>query len=187
MAEQDVAARRASSSPSLDLVARAGRDRLSGSGDFGPASNTSRSAMLGVELTVPVFTGGARSARYDGARASAEQARAEEDAARRRIVLQARAAWLSLASGAERVEALAAGERASLQRVEATRLAHDNGERSTLDLLQAEADEARAALALLEGRASLVLDRLRLAAAAGALDEDELARADALLEPAGTH
>ena len=47
----------------LNLVAQAGRDRLSGSGDFVSASNTRSTRVIGNSLSVPLFTGGYREAK----------------------------------------------------------------------------------------------------------------------------
>ena len=49
--------------PTLDLVAQAGQERLHGSGDFGRARNKSLNAMVGVQLNVPLWSGGMRSAK----------------------------------------------------------------------------------------------------------------------------
>ena len=59
------------------------------------------------------------------------------------------------------------------------------GRRTTLELLNAENDAAAAELALLQARVALLLDRLRLAALAGKLDELQLQQVNAsLLQPA---
>ena len=55
------------------------------------------------------------------------------------------------------------------------------GERTTQELLNAENDAASAELALLQARVSLLLDRLRLAALAGRLDETQLQAVNASL------
>jgi len=51
----------------VDLVAQAGQERLHGSGDFGNARNKSVNAMVGVQINVPLYTGGWRSAKQDEA------------------------------------------------------------------------------------------------------------------------
>jgi outer membrane protein len=174
LARQDVSKSRLLSSPSLDLIAKVGRDRLSGSGDFGPASNTANSGMIGVQLTIPVFTGGYRSAQHEEALRMAEKARLDEARARQQVALQTRASWMSLTTGADRVMALKAARDASRARLESTRLGQEVGDRSTLDLLNAQSDAAAAELALLQARVGLYTERLHLAELAGALDEDQL-------------
>lgn len=162
-------------SPTVDLVAQVGRERLSGSGDFGAASNLSVQRAVGVQLTVPLSTGGWRSAKHSENAALEEKARADHEHARQQARQQARAAWLDLSVGRGRIEALATGWRASLARLDATRVGLQAGDRTTLDLLNAQNDAAAAELALLQARVRQSTQRLRLAAAAGALDEVLLA------------
>ncbi len=187
----EVAAQRAAkvavgASAAIDLVAQASRDRISGNGDFGSAGNTAANAMIGVQLTVPLFTGGMRDAQEREAQRLVDQAGAELDRAREQVARQVRAAWLGLASGAERVRALLQALEASESRLDATRTGHEVGERTTLDLLNAENDRAAARLALAQARVGLWVDRLELAALAGQLDEAALRAADADLAPAAS-
>ncbi|HKB53323.1 MAG TPA: TolC family protein, partial [Ramlibacter sp.] len=168
-------------SPTLDLIARAGRDRLSGSGDFGAASNTSTQRALGVELNVPLYTGGWRSARHDETTALVAKARSELERARLLATQGTRAAWLDLSAGQERIGALEAGLKASRARLEATKLGLEVGDRTTLDVLNAENDAAAAELALVQARIALITQRLSLAASAGSLDETELTAANRAL------
>ena len=184
VARQEAFKSRAASSPSLDLVAKVGRDHLAGNGDFGPASTTASSGMIGVQLTVPVFTGGYRSAQHEEAVDLAEKLRADEQRARQQVALQTRAAWLGLTVGAGRVAALSAALDASRARLDATRLGQQVGDRTTLDLLNAEADASSAEMNLLQARIGLLTERLHLAALAGALDEDQLKTVNANLQAA---
>jgi outer membrane protein len=170
-------------SPTVDLVAQAGRERLSGSGDFGSASNTSMQRAIGVQLTLPLYTGGMRSARHDEAAALAEKARAELARAREQATQQARGAWLDLSVARSRTAALASALQAARARLDATQVGLQAGDRTTLDLLNAQNDAASAELALLHARAQFQLQRLQLAATAGVLDEAVLAAVDGELVP----
>jgi outer membrane protein len=170
-------------SPTAELVAQLGRERLAGDGDFGTASNTSRQAAIGVRVSVPLYTGGLRSAQSSQALARIEEARARVDAARQQAEQQARDAWLALSIGAERLDALAAAREAGRARLDATRTGLQAGDRTTLDLLNAENDTAAADLALTEARVQLLTQRLRLAALAGELDDAALRRANDALDP----
>ena len=164
-----------SASATLDLVAQAGQERLSGSGDFGSgARNKNTNAQVGVQLTVPLFTGGMRSAKQEEALRLLEGAQAQLDATREQVAQQVHAAWLGLSVGRERVEALSQALQASEARFESTQLGHEVGDRTLLDLLNAQNDSAGARLALAQARSQLLLERLRLAQLAGQLDEDTL-------------
>ena len=169
------------SSATVDLVAQAGRDRLSGSGDFGSASNTGANRMIGIQLSVPLFTGGYRDAKQEEAMRLADKAAADVERTRQEVAQQVRAAWQGLSVGAERVQALAEALNASGARRDATQLGREVGQRTTLDLLNAENDAASAQLSLAQGRVGLLLDRLRLAALTGQLDEGALRSVNAEL------
>jgi outer membrane protein len=162
------------SSASVDLVAQAGRERLSGSGDFGNASNTATNRMIGIQLNVPLFTGGYRSARETEALRLADKAQAEAERTRQEVAQQTRAAWLGLQVGAERVQALDEALKAGTSRRDATQVGRQVGDRTTLDVLNAQNDTAQARLAVSQARVALLLDRLRLAALAGQLDASAL-------------
>ena len=69
----------ARASTNVDLVAQVGQDRLTGSGDFGPASVNSNTSTIGIQVSVPLYTGGLRSARRDEALHLADKAHAEAD------------------------------------------------------------------------------------------------------------
>ena len=172
----------AMAAPALDLVAQVGRDRLSGDGAFGPATNDARNRMIGLQLTIPLYTGGMRSAQRDEALALADKAVAEGAQLEKQVALQARAAWLGISAGARRVTALEATDRATRARLEATRVGRGAGDRTTLDLLNAESDAMAVQLSLLQARVALALDRLRLAALAGQLGEEDLLQLDRTLQ-----
>jgi outer membrane protein len=181
VARQEAAKYGAAAAPSLDLVASVAQDRLSGSGDFGSATNSLNNALIGVQLNVPLYTGGWRSARQDESLRLADKATAEGERQAQQVALQTRAAWLGLTVGASRVAALSDALVATRSRLEATRIGRQVGERTTLELLNAENDTAAAELALMQARVSLLLDRLRLAALAGKLDEAQLQLVNASL------
>ena len=173
-AEQEARKSAGALAPTVNLVGQIGRERLSGSGDFGNASQTGTQRAIGVQLAVPLYTGGARSARSDETQALAQQARAQLEQARLEAAQQTRAPWLDLTVGSARLAALEAALQASRARLDATRTGLQAGDRTTLDLLNAQNDAAGAELALLQARVQQLTHRLRLAALAGELDEAQL-------------
>ena len=185
VARQEAAKSSAALSPSVDLVAQIGGERLSGRGDFGSASNSSANRMIGLQLSVPLYTGGMREARQYEAFRGIEKAQAQADRARQQVAQQIRTAWLGLTVGAGRVAALSQALGSSRSRLDATRLGRQVGDRTTLDLLNAENDAASAELTLLQARIELLMNRLRLAAAAGRLDEGWLQSVNASLQATG--
>lgn len=183
VATQEAAKSAGALSPSLDLVAQVGRERLSGPGDYGHASNSSGNRMIGLQLSVPLYTGGMRGAREQEALRGIDKARAQADRTRQQVVQRTRTAWLGLTVGAGRIAALSQALVSTRSRLDATRLGRQVGDRTTLDLLNAENDAASAELTLLQARVEFLMNRLRLAAVAGRLDEAWLQSVNATLQP----
>ena len=184
IAQQEAAKHGRRASATVDVVGQFAQERLSGHGDFGNASNRAGNRSIGLQLTVPLFDGGARDARQQEAQRQAQQAAADLDNNREQVAQQVRAAWLGLSVGSERITALAQALHAAQARRDATALGREVGHRTTLDLLNAENDHAGAQLALAQARVDLVMARLRLAALAGALDAQALRAADLDAAPA---
>ena len=168
--------------PTVDLIAQIGADRLSGNGDYGSASSSASNRIVGVQMTVPIYTGGMQSARLLEASRGIEKAEAMADRARLQVAQRTRVTWLGLTVGVGRIAALSQALESSRLRLDATRLGRQVGDRTTLDLLNAENDSAVAELTLLQARIEVLMNRLRLAEVAGQLDETWLQSTNASLE-----
>lgn len=175
--------RAAAGKPTLDLVAQASHQRLAGHGAYGSARNRGVEGMVGIQLQIPLSTGGMVRAQTHEAAERVNQARAELDLVREQLRQQVRAAWQGLQAGDTRISALEQRLTASQERLAATRLGLEVGDRTTLDLLNAENELATAELALVQARSDQVLTQLRLAALGDRLDESWLARVDTVLAP----
>ena len=182
-AQQEAAKHSAAAATTLDLIAQASREQLSGSGAYGSASTSMSQQMVGLQLNLPLYTGGYRDAKQEEAQRLEQGARAELEQARQQVSEQVQAAWLGVQTGEARLQALAAALKASRARLDATQLGRQVGDRTTLDLLQAQNDAAAAELALVQARVELLQQRLRLEALAGQLDEGRLQAVNALLRP----
>jgi outer membrane protein len=181
IARDEVAKYRALVSPSLDLVAQLSDERMSGRNGFGTSRLSSSAATLGLQLTIPLVTGGMRSAKHDEALALAEKARFEAEALRRDVLRHTQAAWLAVTTGIAQVRAQEQVLRSASERLEATETGQEVGARTTLDLVNAQADRYRAQLRLAEAKYRLLLGRLRLAASAGELSEADVQAVNAVL------
>ncbi len=172
----------ATAAPTLSLVALAGGDRLSGNGAYGTGAVASSSnAVVSLQLSVPLYTGGMRTARGDEAVALAERARHEADATRKAVLMQARRAWLGAAGGLTRIDSLQTAVDSARSRLDATEIGYEVGARTTLDLLNAQADLFRARRELQQAKIQVLVDRMALALAAGELSDGELGSANANL------
>jgi outer membrane protein len=174
MAQQEVRKHRVSTSATLDAIAVASHERLSGNGDFGAATNTQNQQMVGLSLTLPLYTGGWREGKLKESLSALDKATAELDLLRTQIGQQTRMTWLALNSGQAQVKALTDGWIASSSRLEATRLGRQVGDRTTQELLNAENDAAGAEIALLTAQTQRLLNRLKLDALTGRLSIQSL-------------
>ena len=174
LAEQEAVKASRSGSIKIDLVAQAAVDRLSGSGRFGSASNAQQQFMMGVQMQIPLTTGGQVDARVQELLRLQDKARAERDSTQLAVTQQVRATWLKLQASAARTQALEAFDRASQERLSATELGRQVGDRTTLELLQAQNDAIQTQSNLLEHQARIAEQRLQLMALTGQLDEPAL-------------
>ncbi len=173
---------KAGNAMTVDWVAQAQMDRLSGQGMYGSASNQTAQYMVGLQLNMPLSTGGMMEAREREALKQVEKLRYDQDAAELQIEQNVRDAWQSLSSAPARLQALAQSEKASKARLSATRQAHRTGARTTNEWLGAEHDAAQSELAVMQLRIQTAMDQLHLSAASGELSEAQLRQVNALLK-----
>ncbi len=174
LAEQEATKAARFASTKVDLVAQAGGDHLSGSGRWGSASNSARQYMVGVQIQVPLYTGGQLDARHQELLRLQDKAQADLDSARLAVAQQVRTSWLHLQAGGARTQALESALRAAQVRLKATQLGRQVGDRTTLDLLQAHNDAMQSQSNLLGHQTRMAQERLQLMALAGQLDEAAL-------------
>jgi outer membrane protein len=161
----------------LNLVGQVGRESLTGTGDYGDAGATQRLASLGLHFTVPLFSGGMRAAQRHAADASLRAASADLEGAEQQLDLQIRSAWLAASNARARVQAMLRAEESAETRLDATRIGHESGERTLLDLLSAEGVALQVRASTVGARCEGLVAMLRLAAVAGTLDEAALREA----------
>jgi outer membrane protein len=173
---------KAGNAMTVDWVAQAQMDRLSGQGMYGSASNQMAQYMVGIQLNAPLSTGGMVESREREALKQVEKLRYDQEAVEQQVEQQVRDAWQSLSTSQARLQALSQSEQASKARLTSTRQAHRTGARTTNELLGAEHDAAQAELALVQLRIQTAMDQLRLSAASGELGETQLRQVNALLK-----
>ena len=173
---------KAGNAMTVDWVAQAQMDRLSGQGMYGSASNQAAQYMVGIQLNAPLSTGGMVEAREREALKQVEKLRYDQEAAELQIEQNVRDAWQSLSTAPARLQALAQSEKASKARLSATRQAHRTGARTTNEWLGAEHDATLSELAVMQLRIQTAMDQLRLSAASGELSESQLRQVNALLK-----
>jgi outer membrane protein len=165
-------------SPTLDVVGSVSHARSAAANTIGVRSN---SAALGLQLAIPLYTGGGIDARVREAAANHDRALADLETSRRGAEQAARQAFLGLNSGLGQVHALEAAERSSRLALESNLLGYQVGVRINIDVLNAQQQLFTTQRDLARARYDVLVNGLRLKATAGTLSEDDLRAVNALL------
>lgn len=184
IAQQEVERQRAGHQPTLDAVGSLTYTDQ-GSSSFGVGSST-QAAVIGLQLNLPLYQGGAISSRTREAAAQQERARQELENARRTVAQKTREAYLGVTSGLAQVSALEQAVASTQLQLESTKLGQEVGVRTAVDVLNAEQQLALARSNLYQALYSTILSQLRLKAAVGRVAENDLADVNQLLK-AGVH
>jgi outer membrane protein len=171
---------RAAEGPTLDAVGSVGGSHNSGRYASGFPDFT-RSASVGLQFNLPLYTGGATGNRIKETIALQERARNELEAVRRAVALSTRVAFFGVQSGAAQVRALEAAESSSQLALEATQLGYRVGVRVNLDVLDAQRQLFATQRDLALARYQVIVGGLQLRQAAGQLAEGDLEAVNALL------
>ncbi len=180
-AKDEIEKYKALTSPKVDIVAQIGMDRTRGSGDFGYAQTAMSNRVVGIQVSIPLFTGGMRDAKRDEASALAERAQADLARTRQIVERQTRTAWTAVRVGAAQVRAFEQALVSAKSRMDATELGVEAGGRTTLNLLDAQTAYHTVEFNWTRTRYELLLGRIRLAVAAGEAGEQTIQSAASAL------
>ena len=184
-ARQDVGAERGGHLPTVDLVGRVGRqEQLFPISAGGQANLIDETRSIGVELKMPLFSGGATSAAVSEAEYNAEQARLDAISARRQLLIDINEAYRSVETSQRRLAALDRAITSGETALEAAQAGYRLGNRTILDVIEAQITLVNRRADRKQAWYDHALARLRLRKAAGVLDFDELARINARLRGA---
>ena len=148
----------------------------------GFVGNDTNTTVVGVQLSIPIYEGGAVSSRVREAVANQEKARQDLENARRTGELTARQTFLSVTSGRAQIQALEAALVSSESSLASTRLGQEVGVRTQVDVLNATQQVSQTRRDLAQARYAYILALLRLKAAAGALTEADVVAINAWLD-----
>ncbi|MEI7681805.1 MAG: TolC family outer membrane protein [Betaproteobacteria bacterium] len=172
---------RLETAPTLSLVAKyGGRIDAPGISQSGGRDMINTSS-IGLQLTVPLYTGGARSSQFRQAVALREQQKDNLEAARRDAEENTRLAFLGVTGAAAQIKALEQARISGASSVASSKRGRDVGVRTTVDVLNAEQSYYQTLFNLVAARYQYLLSKLQLAASIGRLDESELTRVNDFL------
>lgn len=173
------------SSVTLDAIGQVSRDEIVGSGSYGSASSRQTNGLIGLQVSIPLSTGGYREAKLEENVQLATQSQIDVDRTRQHIAQQIKQTHLQVNIGESRLTAISQALKAGEWRLDATRLGRQVGDRTTLDVLNAENEVAITRLNLIQEQVNLLMNQLRLSALIGQLDKNVLNEVNHFLTTTG--
>ena len=171
-ARREVSKSQAGHLPTLDAVAQWSN---SGSENITRINSRYENKSIGVQLNVPLFSGGYVSSTIR--QAVAEQTRAEEtlEALRRDLGVRVHKEFRGVSEGVMRVRALEQAVRSADQMMKSTQMSFKAGSRTQLDVLNAQQQYTMALRDLAQARFVYLMSKVKLASLAG---DDAVASVD---------
>ena len=170
VAQLETGKARAGELPTVDAVASIGANDSRGSApNLNRTAGTASNASVGVQMTWPLYTGGATQNRIKETLSLEEKSRNDLEAARRGVAQGTRSAYFGVQSGLSQVKALEAAESSSKLALEATQLGYKVGVRVNLDVLNAQTQLFQTQRDLAKARYDVLVGSLRLRQASGQL------------------
>ena len=183
IAAKEVDRNRAGHLPTLDLGGSYGNNSqpfATSSGNVGQSFDT-KSAVLGLTLTIPLYQGGGTQSRVRQSLSNREKAGADLENTKRTVAQSVRQNYLGVTNGVAQVKALEAALVSNKSSLDATVLGKEVGVRTNVDVLNAQQQLFQAQRDLQQARYTTILSQLRLKSAAGRLVEEDLAEVNRML------
>jgi outer membrane protein len=177
IATLEIERQRAGRLPTVDLVASANAQAGSGSVNTG-AFNDTRQAAIGLALNVPLYQGGFVDSKVREALALQENARQNLEVARRNALFNAQTGFSGVNSAAASVKAFEQALVSAQTAYESNRTGQEVGVRTNLDVLNTQQNVFQTRRDLAQAYFNYLIGVLRLKAAAGTLDEQDLEEAN---------
>lgn len=157
--------------PTLDLIAAEQRGRSETQNTIGSQYTTD---YVGVQLNIPLFSGGGTTAQTSQARAKAERVRQTLESARRKALAEASRLLLAVEQGIEHVQALRQAVHSAEEATIGEKKGMQAGTRTLVDVLDAERRLADARREHAVSMYALANNRLKFLALSGGVDQGSI-------------
>ena len=179
-ARREIDKARSNHLPTLDAVAQWS---ISDSDNVTRIDTRYNNKSIGLQLNVPIFAGGLTSSQARQAVADLERVEQALEATRRDLALRVESEFRGITEGVLRIRALEQAVRSAEITVESNRRSFQGGNRTVVDILNAEGQLASAQRELANARYMYMISRVRLRALAGEADADAIAEVNGWLRP----
>lgn len=180
IAKREIERQRAGHYPTVDLVGNVSNNTNQNLAILAPRRTVDQT-QIGVQIALPIFSGGSVLSRTREASALYDKSRSDLDNVRRSAILDARRSFLNVSNGLAQVKALEQALVSSETSLQSNRVGYEVGVRINLDVLNAVQQVFSTKRDLAKARYDTIINGFRLKQAAGNLTEDDIQRANALL------
>lgn len=163
--------------PSLNLYATRNETDTRG----GPSPSDTETLQVGVEMNLPLFTGGKTYYRTKQAAQKHQQEQAKLEQMQREVKQRAREAFLNVVTNLSRIKALERARESARAAVDSNRQGFNLGTRTSVDVLLAMKDLFRTSHDYKTAQHTYIMNTLQLKQTTGTLLEDDLIRINARL------
>jgi outer membrane protein len=185
VAARDVKVARSGHYPTVDLFASRNEfdtdATQTNNGITQPADATQTEDTIGVQVTIPIFSGGVTQSRVRESVYLQRAAREKLEGTMRSAERETRDAYLGVIAEKARVQALAQAVKSSQTALEATEAGFEVGTRTTVDVLASRRTLFEAQRDYARSRYDYLINIVRLESAAGGLVQDDLASINSFL------
>jgi outer membrane protein len=172
IAAQEVERQNAGHLPSLDFVGSYTDSYVNGG--IAGIGLDQKITVIGMQLAIPIFQGGAVTSRVREAVANKLKAQDDLEAARRQADMETRQAYLNLVSTVAQISALEQALNSAKSQLESTQLGYEVGVRNSVEVLNSQQLLFNAKRDLLQARYAYLMNILTLKASVGALAVSDL-------------
>lgn len=174
-AEMEIRKQRTGHQPTLDLVGSYGRNYQEEGSIPSQSGYDSRQRSIGLQLTVPFYSGGVISAKVREAMAMRNKARQDLASAQRKTNTALITAWSGLSSGKAHYKAASQGIQSAAVALQTAQRGADKGLKFELDVAEAQDEYAQAWYEMQKVRYGMMTNWAKLKAAIGQLTHDDIA------------
>lgn len=173
-AQLDIRVAQAARSPRLNAVAQGGYDNFLGTIGDRLTDQTTNSVTLGLQGSIPLFQGGRPAAQVRQAQARSSQAIERTIEIERNVVAQTRGAYASWQSSLQVIDSSQVAVQANTLSLEGVRAENSVGNRTILDILNAEQELLISQVELVSARRNAYVAGFTLLAAMGQAEAGDL-------------
>lgn len=184
-ANEEVRKQQAGHEPTLDLVASYGKTAQGAGITGGQSGFDTRLGTVGLQLNMPLYTGGGQNAKVREALAQRDKTVRELETARRKARFDAKQAWFAWRTGGVRESSAQQTLQSTALALKGAQSARARGVKADMDVLQAQQQHAVALRDWSKARYDVILSQIKLKAACGQLSGEDLSVLDRAFTGAG--